>query len=181
MRKALCILLSALCLMAGSGVALANATGQMEVLIPAVWRVAVGEEDMLYERLHSMYGQSTTSTDGRITVIMSRDEHSEFPRKLDRLLEDSFSELESGRYPSIRRVQYDDEFTYITAYVDADAFAEGQDQYALYDAVTIAVLHRAVRDKTGSALVATLEIKDAHTDEMIAQYVLPSDTDGPKP
>lgn len=114
------------------------------------------------------------NADGSITFVMTKAKYSEMMEEAKKHTIDFLDSLpDSGDYPSIKKVTYNDDFSEIVLEVDKEAYQNSFDGFVTLSIGVTVGLYKVFDAKPDFTI--TMKIKDTNTGEIFNEVIFPDD------
>lgn len=140
----------------------------VEITIPS----SMISEDKEYENTNEM--TYTKNLDGSVTCRMTKQKHLELMKQLHTTTASALDEMAtSGDYSSIKKVEYNDDFTKISVIVDKESFNKSMDALAGFVIYTGSSMYQLFDGKGEGDIKCEISFKDEATGEVFNSVVYP--------
>ena len=131
----------------------------------------------LTEEQKSMgFKSATLNDDGTLTLVIAKSEYDTLMQKLKQNTADSLESIVTGgTYPSVKDIEYNDDFSKITLIVEQQSFDEGLDSLSTLVAGLAGTIYQVYNGADTDNLTVTIDIKDKSTGNVFKTVHYPQD------
>lgn len=141
-----------------------NNNDTVSIDIPASLIGKNATDKLTDEQKNNGFKKAVVNKDGSVTYTMDSQKYVTFLKEYQNTVAESLDKIKTdGNYKSIKKVDYNDNFSEITLTVDKAKFENGMDSVAIMQAGISAAMYQAFDINSNSKSKTTINVKDSKT------------------
>lgn len=134
------------------------------------------QENLTDEQKDLGFKTATKNNDGSVTYTMTKEAHENILKEITPKLEESLNDIvNSGKFPSFKKIEHNSDFTEMTVKVDKNTYENSFDGFANYSIIMVAGMYQMLEGKSGEDIVITLNLVDDVTKSNFETLNYPED------
>lgn len=156
------------------GVSVDKGLMNVEITLPASMFEGEDIEAVIADAKKDGVKEVTQNEDGSLTYKMSKSDHKEMMKELEKEIIDSIEEAKtSGDFTSIKNITHNDSFSEITLVVDKSAYENSMDGFAAIGFGLSGMYYQIFNGSEADKAKVTIFLKDEATQENFDEIVYP--------
>ena len=136
----------------------------VEITIPKSLISEQASTELTEDQKSMGFKSASLNEDGSLTLVIAESEYDTLMQKLKQNTADSLESIVTdGTYPSVKDIEYNDDFSKITLIVEQQSFDEGLDSLSTLVAGLAGTIYQAYNGADADKLTVTIDIKDLST------------------
>lgn len=147
----------------------------VELTIPAEFLEMIDEDfdyTLTEENKENGFTDIKKNEDGSATYTIKKSDYKKLKKELQATTKESLDELVTeGSFPSLERIEYNDDFSEITIFVDKDSYENSFDSLAVTTCGLCSLMYQIF--DIDAENVCEVTVKDSSTDKVIDTQIFP--------